>query len=84
MRLVKIRGAYSTAAGADSGFGVGAAHSYRMFYQLARITPEADADFRRDPSLARCDDPFLIVIASASNASHLDARAAEFITFEDL
>jgi uncharacterized protein (DUF58 family) len=84
MRLVTIPAADSTAGEADSGFGVGAAHSYRMFYQLARIAPATAADFGRDPSLAGCDDPFLIVIASASNASRLDARAAEFITFEDL
>ena len=30
------------------------------------------------------DDPFLIVIASASRAPHLNARAAEFITLEEL
>jgi uncharacterized protein (DUF58 family) len=84
MRLVTVPAADSMTGGDDSGFGVGSAHSYKMFYQLARIAPATDADLARDPSLARCDDPFLIVIASASNASHLDARVAEFINFEEL
>ncbi|HEX5082309.1 MAG TPA: hypothetical protein VFY40_09695, partial [Blastocatellia bacterium] len=79
-----VPAADSKAGGDDSRFGVGDAHSYRMFYQLARITPATEADFGGDPLLARYDDPFLIVIASASNASNLDARAAEFITFEGL
>jgi uncharacterized protein (DUF58 family) len=84
MRLITVPATDSKAGGDDSGFGVGNAHSYRMFYQLARIAPATEADFGGDPLLARYDDPFLIVIASASNASNLDARAAEFITFEGL
>jgi uncharacterized protein (DUF58 family) len=88
MRLITIPAigpaANSTTGGDDSGFGVGSAHSYKMFYQLARITPAAESDFGRDLSLSLFDDRLLIVIASASNASHLDERAAEFITFEEL
>jgi uncharacterized protein (DUF58 family) len=83
MRLITIPAIDSMAGGDDSGFGIGNTHSYKMFYQLARIAPSA-ADVGRDPLLARSDDPFLIVIASASNPSHLGARAAEFITFEEL
>jgi hypothetical protein len=55
-----------------------------MFYQLARIAPATEADVGRDPSPARSDDPFLIVIASASRAPHLKGRAAEFIALEEL
>ncbi|MBO0727178.1 MAG: DUF58 domain-containing protein [Blastocatellia bacterium] len=84
MRLITIQGANSMAAGNDSGFGLGNSHSYKMFYQLARIAPAPEADIGRDPSPARPDDPFLIVIASASSPSHLNERAAEFITFEEL
>ncbi|MGH9754392.1 MAG: DUF58 domain-containing protein [Blastocatellia bacterium] len=85
-RLITLPVADSIAAGNDSGFGMGNAHSYKMFYQLARIAPTTEADIGRDPSLTRSDDPLLIVIASASRLSHLDAHArrAEFINLEDL
>ncbi|HEY8460090.1 MAG TPA: DUF58 domain-containing protein, partial [Blastocatellia bacterium] len=84
MRLITVPAADSAAGGDDSGFGVGKGHSYRMYYQLARIEPATEADLGRAPWPARSDDPLLIVIASASNAYHLEARAAEVITFEDL
>ncbi|HZF37697.1 MAG TPA: DUF58 domain-containing protein, partial [Blastocatellia bacterium] len=84
MRLITIPVTDSIIGGNDSGFGIGNAHSYKMFYQLALIAPVTEADVGRDPSPARSDDPFLIVIASASSASHSDAGAAEFITFEEL
>lgn len=85
-RLIILPVTDSTADGNDSGFGMGNAHSYKMFYQLAQIAPTTEADIGRDPSLARPDDPLLIVIASAARLSHLDARArrAEFINLEDL
>jgi uncharacterized protein (DUF58 family) len=84
MRLITVPGADSATCGADSGFGVGNAHAYRMYYQLARIEPVTEPEAGRDPFLARSEDPFLIVIGSASKVSHLEARAAEFITFDDL
>ncbi|HEU0172632.1 MAG TPA: DUF58 domain-containing protein [Blastocatellia bacterium] len=84
LRLITIPVTDSMAGENDSGFGMGKAHSYKMFYQLARIAPATEADIGRDPSPARFDDPFLIVIASASSPSHLNARAAELITFEEL
>jgi hypothetical protein len=84
MRLLTVPALDSMAGGDDSGFGIGNTHSYKMFYQLARIAPAVETDVGRDPLLARTDDPFLIVIASAANASHLGARAAEFIAFEEL
>jgi uncharacterized protein (DUF58 family) len=84
MRLITVPAADSMTGGDDSGFGVGSTHSYKMFYQLTRIAPATNADSGCDPSLTQCDDPFLIVIASALKASHSDARAAEFITFEEL
>ncbi|HEY6403079.1 MAG TPA: DUF58 domain-containing protein [Blastocatellia bacterium] len=84
MRLITVPAADSTIHGDDSGFGVGNAHSYRMYYQLARIEPAPESAAGREPSLARSEDPFLIVIGSASKVSHLESRAAEFITFEDL
>jgi uncharacterized protein (DUF58 family) len=84
MRLITIHGINPAAGGNDSGFGLGNAHSYKMFYQLARIAPAPEADIGRDPSPARPDDPFMIVIASASSASLRNERAAEFITFEEL
>jgi uncharacterized protein (DUF58 family) len=83
-RLITLSAPDSTNGGSDSGFGVGNAHSYKMFYQLARIAPAAEADVVRDPSPARSDDPFLIVIASASRAPHLNGRAAEFIALEEI
>ena len=55
-----------------------------MFYQLARIAPATEADVERDPSTVRSDDPFLIVIASASRATHLKGRVAEFIALEEI
>ena len=82
-RLITVLAPDSTTGGSDSGFGVGNAHSYKMFYQLARIAPATEADVGRDPSPARSDDPFLIVIASASRAPHLNGRAAEFIALEE-
>ena len=83
-RLITFLASDSTTGGSDSGFGVGNAHSYKMFYQLARIAPATEADVGRDPSPVRSDDPFLIVIASASRAPHLNWRAAEFIVLEEI
>jgi uncharacterized protein (DUF58 family) len=71
----------------DSGFGIGQTHSYKMFYQLARLAPDTGA---RDESLsARVDaqfGQFAIVIASMARSSYWSHRAhwAEFISFEDL
>jgi uncharacterized protein (DUF58 family) len=83
-RLITVPTPDSITGGNDSGFGMGNAHSYKMFYQLARIAPATEADVGRDRRAAQSDDLFLIVIGSASRASHLNARAAEFITFEEL
>jgi len=70
----------------DSGFGMGNSHSYKMFYQLARLAPAPDTDLGREPEWDRSDERFLIVIASGAGASHLNqrARAVEFINFEGL
>jgi len=72
----------------DSGFGIGNAHSYKMFYQLARLAPAPapDTDLGRDHEWARSDERFLIVIASGAGASHLNQRAGsvEFINYEEL
>ncbi len=83
-RLITLPAPVSTNGGNDSGFGMGAAHSYRMFYQLARIAPAAGADAMSDPPLARMDDHLLIVIAATSRASYLNGRAVEFISLEEL
>ena len=85
-RLITIPAPDSITGGNDSGFGMGNAHSYKMFYQLARIAPATEADVWCDPAPARPDDPFLIVIASASRVSHLNGRSrrAEFIKLEEL
>ncbi|HEV2667377.1 MAG TPA: DUF58 domain-containing protein, partial [Blastocatellia bacterium] len=83
-RLITVPAPESITGGNDSGFGIGKAHSYKMFYQLARIAPATEPDVGRDQAPARSDDPFLIVIASASRASHLNWRATEFITLEEL
>ena len=48
----------------DSGFGVGIAHSYKMFYQLARDRA-GDGWMGASLSVTRSDDRFLIVIAAA-------------------
>jgi len=73
----------------DSGFGLGNSHSYKMFYQLARLAPEPDADGARAPSPAQTGDlsgQFVIVIGSGARGSRLNQRAcsAELINFEDL
>ncbi|HKE03779.1 MAG TPA: DUF58 domain-containing protein [Blastocatellia bacterium] len=72
----------------DSGFGIGNAHSYKMFYQLARLAPAPapDTDLGRDHEWARSDERFLIVIASGAGASRLNPRAGsvEFINYEEL
>src|SRR5215475_6251202 len=83
-RLITIPEPDSTTGMSDSGFGVGNAHSYKMYYQLARIAPATGADVERDAQPAPSDDPFLIVIASASRAPHLNRRAAEFIALEEI
>jgi uncharacterized protein (DUF58 family) len=83
-RLITIPEPDSTTGMSDSGFGVGNAHSYKMFYQLARIAPATEADVDRDAQPAPSDDPFLIVIASASSAMRLNGRAAEFIALEEI
>src|SRR5262249_42482941 len=70
----------------DSGFGIGNAHSYKMFYQLARLAPAPDTDLGRGHEWARSDERFLIVIASGAGASHLNqsAGSVEFINYEEL
>jgi uncharacterized protein (DUF58 family) len=83
-RLITLPAPDSTNGRSDSGFGVGSTHSYKMFYQLARIAPAAEADAGCDQSPARSDDPFLIAIASASRAPHLNGQAAEFIALEEI
>lgn len=83
-RLITVPARDSTTGGNDSGFGMGNMHGYKMFYQLARVEQATEEDVGRDPLPARPDDPFLIMIASASRASHLNAGAAEFIALEGL
>ena len=81
----------------DSGFGLGNSHSYKMFYQLARLAPVTDPvtdpitdmDGARQPDGPRADSQFgqfRIVIASDAGNSQVDQRASstEFINFEDL
>ncbi|MGE0130908.1 MAG: DUF58 domain-containing protein [Blastocatellales bacterium] len=73
----------------DSGFGLGRAHSYKMFYQLARLAPVTDADGAGEPDGPRADNhfgQFRIVIASGARNSHWNRRAGstEFINFEEL
>jgi len=70
----------------DSGFGMGNSHSYKMFYQLARLAPAPDTDAAHDPEWDRSDGRFMIVIASGAGASHLNqrARSVEFINYEEL
>ncbi len=76
----------STTRKDDSGFGMGNSHSYKMFYQLARLAPAADAEIANGGWLARAGDRFLIVIGSDAVASHPDlgAHSAEFINYEEL
>jgi uncharacterized protein (DUF58 family) len=83
-RLVTVPASDSTIGVNDSGFGVGNAHSYKMYYQLAQIAPATEAYVERHAQPAPSDDPFLIVIASASRAPHLKSRAAEFIALEEI
>lgn len=71
----------------DSGFGLGRAHSYKMFYQLARLAPDTAGgsgiwSAKIDPQFGQ----FVIVIASDARSSHWSQRAhpAEFINFEEL
>jgi len=77
----------------DSGFGVGKSHSYKMFYQLARISPvtdpAADVDGARAFEGPRTDNQFgqfRIVIASAARNLQMNHRApsTEFINIEEL
>jgi uncharacterized protein (DUF58 family) len=83
-RLITAPAPESTTGMSDSGFGVGNAHSYKMFYQLARIAPATEADSGCALAPVRSDDPFLIVLASASRAPQLNGRAAEFIALEEI
>src|SRR5262245_42292339 len=83
-RLVTVPAPDSTTGVSDSGFGVGNAHSYKMYYQLARIAPATDADSDFAPAPALSDDPFLIAIASASRAPQLNGPATEFIALEEI
>jgi uncharacterized protein (DUF58 family) len=83
-RLITIPARDSITPGNDTGFGIGDAHSYKMFYQLARIAPATEADVGSYQAPSRPDDPLLIVIASASRGSRLNGRATEHINFEDL
>ncbi len=68
----------------DSGFGVGHSHSYKMYYQLARLAPAPDGG--REPEWTRSGERFLIVIASGGGLAHLNqpGSTVEFINFEDL
>jgi uncharacterized protein (DUF58 family) len=85
-RLITITAPDSITGGNDSGFGIGKAHSYKMFYQLARIAPAVETEIEPDPPPASYDNQFQIVIASASRVSHLNGRArpADFINLEEL
>src|SRR4029453_13535247 len=47
-RLVTVPSPDSTIGLSDSGFGVGNAHSYKMYYQLALIAPATEADVEAD------------------------------------
>jgi uncharacterized protein (DUF58 family) len=78
----------------DSGFGVGVAHSYKLFYQLARVAPAPsapaanpeDAQEPKGPRGGNLYGQFTIMIASATSASAEASRAgsAEVVTFEEL
>jgi uncharacterized protein (DUF58 family) len=70
----------------DSGFGFGNSHNYKMYYQLARVTPTSDTEVDGDLEWPRSDDRLLIVIASDANASNFGSRArsVELVNFEDL
>lgn len=71
-------------SGNDSGFGLGRAHSYKMFYQLAQLAPATDADEIVLPP--HSDDQFRIVVASAARSSYWSHQAdsIEFINFEEM
>jgi uncharacterized protein (DUF58 family) len=78
-----------TSGDEDSGFGVGSPHSYKMFYQLARIAPvteSGDAGARNEPRSNSLSGQFVIVIASATRNARANLRAAstEFVNFEEL
>jgi uncharacterized protein (DUF58 family) len=85
-RMITIPAPDSITGVNDSGFGMGNAHSYKMFYQLARIAPAVETEIEPDPPPASYDNQFQIVIASASRVSHLNGRArpADFINLEEL
>ncbi len=71
----------------DSGFGLGRAHSYKMFHGLARLAPVADGDEAGESdAFWPADNQFTIVIASAARNSPSTQRAGstQFINFEEL
>jgi uncharacterized protein (DUF58 family) len=85
-RLITVQITDSKTGRDDSGFGLGNSHSYRMYYQLARIAPATSPDIGRDSSRPPDDTPFLIVISSCAAASDWNHRAGsvEFVNLEDL
>ena len=85
-RTISDSKAGPTAELADSGFGIGNSHSYNMYYQLARLSPGTDTEFRRELDWLGSEDRFLIAIASGSAESYLNQRAisVEYINFEEL
>jgi uncharacterized protein (DUF58 family) len=71
----------------DSGFGLGRAHSYKMFHGLARLAPTPDGEEMVEPDTVwPADNQFTIVIASAARNSSSSQRAVstQFINFEEL
>lgn len=71
----------------DSGFGMGRAHSYKMFHGLARVAPVADGDEAGESGAVRpADNQFTIIIASAARNLRSNQRAGsmQFINFEEL
>jgi uncharacterized protein (DUF58 family) len=71
----------------DSGFGIGRAHSYRMFHQLARLAPIEDEDGADEPALASPPgNQYTVVIASAArnSSSNQPPHSTQLISFEEL
>jgi uncharacterized protein (DUF58 family) len=71
----------------DSGFGLGRAHSYKLFHSLARLAPAPDGEEMVEPDTVwTADNQFTVAIASAarnSSSSRL-AGSTQFINFEEM
>jgi uncharacterized protein (DUF58 family) len=73
----------------DSGFGAGTSHSYKLYYQLARVAMITDADEAPESRRSRDNTTygqFVIAIASAARTAQAVPRAVstEFVSFEEL